>query len=376
MEGQSSQSTVEFPEPEGVVNPLQRLRRRLVVALGLLLANSLVVWLGRSGYADDVDVDVTFLDALYYSGVSLSTTGYGDITPITDSARLLNFVLVTPLRAAFIVVVVGTTIETLTSGSRHQIRLNRWRKKLRDHIVVIGYGVKGRSAVSTLLLHGTSREEFVIVDPDPASVTDANENGLVAILGDATRAEVLKRAAVTDARRIIVTTARDDAAILATLTARQLNPDVPISVAVRDLDNVPLARQGGATQVITSSDAAGRILGLTSISPALGSVLEDLIAYGEGLEVAERDVKPREEGKTPRQVTDLVLAVVRDGTVLPYHSPAVGHLIRDDRIVVVRPAETMPWSSAGAPTTTRAAGEGSRTSGVEPEDPADQPPGI
>lgn len=236
---------------------------------------------------------------------------------------------------------------------------------MRDHIVVIGYGVKGRSAVSTLLSNGVPADQIIVVDPDPTAVAEANDKDLVAVLGDATRADVLRRAGVQQARRVIVTTARDDATILATLTTRQMNHDVKIVAAVREADNVSIAREGGADDVVTSSDAVGRILGLTAVSPALGIVLEDLMAYGEGLEVAERDITPREEGKTPRQLTDLVLAVIRDENLLPYHAASIGHLVRDDRVVVVRPAQDLPWASR-----TKESGD------TEPEDPADQPPGI
>ena len=78
--------------------------------------------------------------------------------------------------------------------------------------------------------------------------------------------------------------------MLATLTVRQLNPDAWIVSAVREQENAPLMKQSGANSVITSSDAVGRLLGLSSLSPTLGSVMEDLLTYGEGLEVAERDL--------------------------------------------------------------------------------------
>jgi voltage-gated potassium channel len=155
---------------------------------------------------------------------------------------------------------------------------------------------------------------------------------------------VLRSAGVPSAQRVIVATGRDDASVLATLTARQLNQRAEIIVAVRESENVELVRQGGADTVVISSDAVGRLLGLATVSPALGNVLEDLISTGEGLEVAERDVLPREEGRTPRQLDDVVIAVIRDESVLPYHSPAIGHLLRGDRVIVVRSAEELPWA--------------------------------
>jgi voltage-gated potassium channel len=330
--------------PIGGPDPVRSIVRRVLVALAVLAVVVFVVWLDRDGYNDTSDGSVDLLDAIYYTTVSLSTTGYGDITPFSDSARLVNIVFITPLRVLFLIVLVGTTLEALTTRGRHQIRLNRWRRKVRQHTVIIGYGVKGRSAAATLLSNGYPAEKIVVVDSRQLSVDEANESGFVGVIGDATSTEVQRRAGVPVASEIIVTTARDDSNVLATLTARQLNPSAEIIASVREAENQGLIRQSGANTVILSSDAVGRLLGLATLSPALGTVLEDLITTGEGLEVAERDVQPREVGEVPRKLADLVIAVVRDGEVLPYYAPTLGHLLRDDRIVVVRPAEEQPWA--------------------------------
>jgi voltage-gated potassium channel len=330
--------------PIGGLDPVRSIIRRVLVALAVLAVVVFVVWIDRDGYNDTSDGSVDLLDAIYYTTVSLSTTGYGDISPFSDTARLVNIVFITPLRVLFLIVLVGTTLEALTTRGRHQLRLNRWRKNLRDHTVIVGYGVKGRSAAATLLSNGYPADKIVVVDPHQVSIDEANEIGLVGVVGDATNSDVLRRAGVPVAKEIIITTARDDSNVLATLTARQLNPTAEIIASVREAENQGLIRQSGANAVILSSDAVGRLLGLAAVSPALGNVLEDLISTGEGLEVAERDVRPREVGQVPRKLDDLVIAVVRDEQVLPYHSPAIGHLLRDDRIVVVRPAEEQPWA--------------------------------
>lgn len=365
-----TKGSVHLPTMDEEVDPLRQFGKRVVIAIGVLIAAALLVWLDRDGYNDDVDGRVSLLDAFYYTTVSLSTTGYGDISPVTPQSRLINIVFITPLRVMFLIILIGTTLETLTARSREQMRLNRWRKKLRDHTVVIGYGVKGRSAVATLLANEISAESVVVVDPNPAAIAEANHAGLVAVHGDGTRADVLRRAHVPTARSIIISTARDDAAVLTTLTCRQLNPDAEIIVSVREADNVNLVRQSGANEIVTSSDAVGRILGLATVSPALGHVLEDLTTSGTGLEVAERVVTPREEGKQPRQLNDLVVAVIRDGAELPFHSPAIGHLVRGDRLIVVRASGDFPWARRSG---SLAADDEATT---EPGDPADRPPGI
>ena len=100
---------------------------------------------------------------------------------------------------------------------------------------------------------------------------------------------------------MIITLDRDDSAILVMLTVRQLNPSAHVVVAVREDDNASLLRQSGANAVVTSSEAVGRLLGLSAVSPNLGTMIEDLLSTREGLEVGERQVTKDEVGKSPER---------------------------------------------------------------------------
>jgi voltage-gated potassium channel len=334
--------------PASTRSPWWQLTRRLLLALGILVATVLLVYVDRGGYRDNADPDhggaISLVDAIYYSTVTLSTTGYGDIAPVAAHARLINAFVVTPLRIAFLVLLIGTTLEVLATQGREMFRTARWRKNMDDHVVVIGYGTKGRSAVDTLVNNGLRKESVVIVDPSSVALGEAHASGFAVVTGDASRRDVLRRAGVERARQVIITTARDDTTVLATLTVRQLNPDTYIVAAVREQDNVPLVRQSGADAVVTSSEAVGRLVGLSSISPPLAAVLEDLLTYGEGLEVAERDLLVSEVGKAPQSLPDQVIAVLRDEKVYRYFDPTVTQLARGDRLIVVRPAKELPWA--------------------------------
>ena len=332
--------------PDRARSPWWELLRRLFAAVGILFGTVLLVYLDRGGYRDNNDPTgaVGLIDAFYYTTVTLSTTGYGDIAPYTDGARLVNAIVITPARIGFLVLLIGTTLEVLASQGREMFRVARWRKKMGKHVVIVGYGTKGRSAVETLINNGVERDSIVVVDPGAAALQDAHADGLAVVTGDATRREVLRRAGAAEADQVIITTNRDDSNVLATLTVRQLNPDAWIVAAVREHENAPLMRQSGANSVITSSDAVGRLLGLSSISPTLGQVMEDLLSYGDGLEVAERELMVSEVGRQPQSLPDQVIAVVRDEKVHRYFDPVVTQLARGDRLIVVRPAKELPWA--------------------------------
>ncbi|MDX3850390.1 potassium channel family protein [Streptomyces sp. AK02-01A] len=325
-----------------VERPLRQVSKRLLMALFVLAMTVFIVFVDSEGYHDNSDNAVDLLDSVYYATVTLSTTGYGDIVPYSDSARLANVLLVTPLRVLFLIILVGTTLEVLTERTREEWRLNRWRSNLRDHTVIVGYGTKGRSAMQTLCATGIKKEQIVIVDPSSKVIEAANAEGFVGVVGDATRSDVLLRAELQRARQIVIATQRDDTAVLVALTARQLNRRAKIVAAVREEENAPLLRQSGADAVITSASAAGRLLGLSVLSPRAGAVMEDLIQQGSGLDLIERPVVKAEVGRSVRETDDLVVCVLRGHRLIGYDDPTASPLQLTDRLIAIVRAQSDP----------------------------------
>jgi len=319
-------------------HPLRSVLTRVAAAIAILAATVVLVYLDRSGYRDTVGPKLTFIDCLYYTTVTLSTTGYGDIVPATESARLVNALVITPLRVMFLIILVGTTLEVLTERTRQEWRQARWRNHMDRHTVIVGFGTKGRSAATTLLRHGTPAKQIVVIDEQPKALAEANALGLAGVLGDGTRNEVLVRAEAARASTIVIATQRDDTAVLTTLTARQLNPRATIVASVREAENAPLVRQSGANTVIISSDAAGQLLGVSTVSPQVGEVVIDLLSYGQGMDIVERPAERADVGLSPRACPEPVLAVVRGSRLLRFDDPDVDGIRLTDRLVVVRTA--------------------------------------
>ena len=325
--------------PAAVASPLRRLLARLAAAMGLLIFVTIVAYLGRDGYRDIDDSPVTFLDALYYSTVSITTTGYGDITPVTDEARLVTTLLITPARILFLIILIGTTIEVLAERTRTAFRERIWRSGLKDHTIVIGFGTKGRAAVETLLARGVQRAQIVVIDSQPDAIEEATRAGLAAVHGSASRTSVLEAAGIKDAASVIVATDRDDAAVLVTLTARELDPRATIVAAAREAENVHLLKQSGADSVILSSAAAGRLLGQAVHSPQTVEVLEDLLSVGSGIDLVEREIGEAEAGMELARLAGVepIVAVVRAEHLHRFDDDRVATLQRGDRLICLSP---------------------------------------
>jgi voltage-gated potassium channel len=172
-------------------------------------------------------------------------------------------------------------------------------------------------------------------------VAAANRAGIAAFEGDAASTEVLRAAGIEEAAQVVDAPHRDDNAVLMTLTARELNPRATIVAAVREQENGHLLRQSGADAVITTSAAAGRLLGLAVDAPATVTVLEDLLDVATGLDLDERPVT--QEGELADFPVDApVIAVVRDGEALRFDDSRAQRLQRGDVVICLCANEDVP----------------------------------
>jgi voltage-gated potassium channel len=329
----SDRADIRLPRSDR--SPLEYLLRRVAIAVGLITFTAMIAYLDRGGYRDANGTPVGLLDAFYYSTVSVTTTGYGDVIPVTDRARLLTTLLVTPARILFLIILVGTTLEVLAERTRTHYRERIWRKTLRDHIIVCGFGVKGQAAVATMLAHGNEPAAIVVIDERVEAVEDARRRGHAGVVANASASSALEAAGIREAAAVVVAPDRDDTAVLITLTARELNPGARIVASVREGENAHLLEQGGADSVVVSSGAAGRLLGHAVRSPKVVQVLEDLLSVGEGLDVMEREVTTDEAGRPLAELpaTAPLIAVVRGDDVLRFDDPRASELRAGDRLV-------------------------------------------
>ena len=313
---------------------------RVGALLGVILLMIAVHWLERDGLKDNYDGHVSFLDVVYFTMISATTTGYGDIVPVTDGTRMFDALVVTPIRLFLLLIFVGSAYVFVARRTWEKIVMKRIQKTLQGHTVIAGYGVKNRRAVEELIALGTEPKDIVVIDCEQERLDMAEALGCAVMLADATRDSTLRAAHIERARLLIISAGRDDTSILICLTARHLAPDLRISIAINEDDNEEPARRAGANVVVNPFDFAGLLLATSHTGQHIADYIADLASREGKVQLIEREVEPHEIGKALSDVRGAVaLRIIRAGKPYGFWRTQSKTLKAGDIVMEVRPTD-------------------------------------
>jgi voltage-gated potassium channel len=312
---------------------------RVLLVLGLIGLAVGVHWLDRDGLRDSAGGEISLIDILYFTMISVTTTGYGDIVPVTEQARLFDAFVVTPIRVFVVMIFFGTAYTFLIRRTWDKWRMRIIQRRLTGHVVVAGFGTTGREAAEELMARGTPAEQIVVIDCLAEPIALAEQLGCTVLQGDATRDASLEAARIATASALVVAAGRDDTSILITLTARHLAPGLRISTTVLAEDNELLARQAGATTVVNPVSFAGLLLAGSCSGTHATEYLTDLASAAGRVQLKERLVRPDETGKPLATLaTGLGVRIFRDGKGYGFWEPEAAALKPGDVVVEIVPA--------------------------------------
>ncbi len=191
-----------------------------------------------------------FFDGIYWALVTISTVGYGDITPHTPEGRFITLILII---CGIGVISFTTSIVVSAFGEKmKEMREHRVFAELekggKNVTIICGYGRMGQVVAEHLK---RDRDHFVIVDPDQRNIDRAKQMGYLAIQGNAANTELLENVGIDSrAERILCLTDDDVVNVFIALTARHLNPDIEIISRANREETVNKLMQVGANHTV------------------------------------------------------------------------------------------------------------------------------
>lgn len=208
----------------------------------------------------------TPLDALYYTVVTASTVGYGDVTATSPLGRAFALSVVGLGIAGFGLAAAALVVPALENQIVHALgRMTRTELELlRDHLIVLGYS----DLTEPILAELEGRVEVVVITEDEPTANKLADRGYDVFVADPTDESILQRAQIAAATAVVAATDDDADDALAVLTARQLDSDVRIVSAATERENVEKLKRAGADAVISPATIVGHLLVEAALSGA------------------------------------------------------------------------------------------------------------
>jgi len=237
----------------------------------------------------------SFLNALYYTIVTLWTVGYGDVVPLTDAGRIFTIFMIvigTSLGLYFITTVFTKILDPEFIERRKKKRMLSSIANLKNHIIVCGAGRVGRQVVEELC--EDKKTSFVVIEIDEEAlkqlrdkIKEEYDRDLLYVIGDATYEEVLMQAGIQNAMGIILTLPDDTDNVYVTLTAKGLNKDIEVVSRCERYESIKKLLQAGASKVVTPAILIGQRMVADILKPTTVSVLETLSTRKGTIQIEE-----------------------------------------------------------------------------------------
>lgn len=267
----------------------------------------------------------SILDSLYVAAQTVTTVGYGDVTPRSANGRVFSIV--------FMLGGVGVVLYALTStvqaivqseliATLGEKRQSRRAGKMRDHYIICGAGRVGSHIIRGLL---DGKESFVVLEKDPLRVAELTTLGATVLVRDATLEETLREAGVERARGLAACLPDDADNVYVVLTAHDLNPGLHIVARAAEEQAEAKLIRAGANRVVAPTIIGGHRMAMALTKPAVDDFLGSITAnklelafeqleVGAGSELAGKKLSET----TIRSELDIVVVSIRrsDGQIL------------------------------------------------------------
>jgi len=317
-----------------------------VIAVGCAIGLGTVVFHRIEGWS--------ILDSLYVTAQTVTTVGFGDLTPRTVWGRAFATV--------FMMVGVGIVLYALTSAVHSivqsemvatfgQRRLSRKMSKLRDHFIICGAGRVGSHLIRSLQ---GSDETFIVIESNSQKVSQLHDFGIAVLVRDATLEESLIEAGVENAKGLAACLPNDSDNVYVVLTARDLNPNIHIVARAAEEQAEAKLIRAGANRVVAPTLIGGHRMAMALTKPAVGDFLDSITANQLDLGFEQLEVEPvssfvghrLSETNIRSQLNIVIVSIRRANGEIVFNPNAEAIIQAGDMLIAIGSAESLAQLTA------------------------------
>lgn len=309
----------------------------LVISLIILTSAIAISWF---------EPNITFGNGLWWSIVTLTTVGYGDISPTTTGGRVI----------AILIMFVGIGLLGTLSASlaamiiRKRIRENRGMEasSFTDHIILCEWNNRAQAVVTELRADPrTAGSPIVLIADVPEKPLD---DPLICFVKGVVNNKTLERANLQQAKTVVVlgddrmeATSRDAKVVLTTLTIETINNHAYTVVELVDPDNIQHCQRAQADEIIVGNELSSHLIASAAIDHGISKVVSELLSAKYGNEIFSMKLPAGMKERTfidvfvkmKKEYQSIVLGIKRDTTNELISNPSSDFIVQDDDILVV-----------------------------------------
>jgi voltage-gated potassium channel len=258
------------------------------------------IWIGSVGLVVLVTLNTLFfsvvegfgfIESLYFTVITLTTVGYGDVIPGTTQGMVVALVTVV-LGVTLFGLLVGSVTEILVEGQIRRVLGRRKLEKeitaLKDHFIVCGFGRIGSIVCRELHQNGVA---FVLVEANEDAIRKADEEGYLYLFGDATDDSVLTRAGILRARGLIAVLGSDADNVFVTMSARDLNRRLLIVARGEEERTHRKLVRAGASRIVSPYEIGGLRMAHAILRPNVIDFIEAATRAGTEIDMEELRIR-------------------------------------------------------------------------------------
>ncbi len=295
----------------------------------------------------------TLFGSLYMSLITLTTVGYGEVHPLSFQGRVFaSFLMLVGVTTVFVsIAVMGETLLRLEMTDYFgRKRRDRMLKNISGHYIVCGAGRVGRSVINELL---RSRASVVLIDNRIDRAGWATDKGVITLVGDATKDEILRQARIETAKGLVAAISSDAENVYVTLSAKVLNPDLVIAARASDEQAEEKLRRAGAATVFTPYSFIGHRLAQSMLRPHVATFLDVASAFRQSSDL-DLEIEQLQIGRASPLVSNtleqlrlaknygvIVLAVQHKTGVMQFNPPADTSIEAGDVLIAMGERPTL-----------------------------------
>lgn len=246
----------------------------------LILVVSILIFVLLGALALMYSEEMRFLDAIWYSIMTLTTVGFGVPDNFSDLGKIITIFLMLFGVGAVLYGLTALALEFFNGNFAKEYKQNlikRNMKNLENHIIICGFGRNGRQAARKLILH---KKPFVIIDKKPLENRDDEFRNTIFIHGNAVEDEILIKAGVEKANGIIACLPSDADNLFIVISSKELNPKIKVISRASNSSTIKKLKTAGAENVIMPDKIGGEHMASLLITPDLVEFIDNIVLEG------------------------------------------------------------------------------------------------